>query len=147
MRIGDSHPDQLHAHKPGIFTYSAWTSLPRHRPQTYTKGRCYYFLFSPWVALICSDGHLLLSDCTGRSRTASLLPLTCLPLSAALSLCSAKVSSKVISLWRRNTKSLAWQELNPIKPRLVVLFSFNLYPSLKGGPGGEGKRGRKQKAR
>lgn len=61
--------------------------------------------------------------------------------------CSAKVSWEVIPLRRRNTTSPALQELNPIKARLVVLFSFNLYPSLKEVGGGEERRERKKKAR
>lgn len=58
--------------------------------------------------------------------------------------CSAKVSWEVIPLRRRNTTSPALQELNPIKARLVVLFSFNLYPSLKE-VGGGGKKGGREK--
>lgn len=44
VRIGDSHPDQLHAHKPGIFTYSAWTSLAEAQATDIYKGSLLLFL-------------------------------------------------------------------------------------------------------
>lgn len=104
------------------------------------------------MLLSCSvrDRHFCSPHCMDAVSRASLPSLHpshhhCIP--AALCLCSTKVSQEVIPLRRRNTNSLALQELNPIKPRLVVLFSFNLYPSLKEwGGGGKRKEGEKKES-
>lgn len=113
---------------------------------------CHYFLFFGLVLLSCSvrDQYLCSPHCMDAVSRASLPSLhpSHHHFSAVLCLRSTKVSQEVIPLRRRNTNSLAPQELNPIKPRLVVLFSFNLYPSLKEWGGGvKGRRGRKKKAR